>query len=59
VLVFYGGAAGKGHIAVSIGNGQEVGTLVYVGNAYPVSRYAVIGSLQGNPCLGWAVPFGG
>jgi hypothetical protein len=59
-LVFYGGDGGAGHIAVSIGNGQEIGTLGYIGDRYPVSQYAVVGSpqLNSNPYLGWALPFG-
>ena len=59
-LVFYGGGKGAGHVAVSIGNGQEIGTLGYVGDHYPVSQYAVAGTpqLSGNPYLGWALPFG-
>jgi hypothetical protein len=56
-LVFYGGANGNGHIAVSIGNGQEIGTYGYVGQAYPIRQYAVTGFLS-NPYLGWAEPFG-
>lgn len=56
-LVFYGGGGGDGHVAVSIGNGQEVGTLGMPWNTYPISQYSVIGSLS-NPYLGWAVPFG-
>lgn len=59
-LVFYSGGGGAGHVAVSIGNGQEIGTLGYVGDHYPVSQYAVVGSpqLSGNPYLGWALPIG-
>jgi uncharacterized protein YraI len=56
-LVFYGGGGGAGHVAVSIGNGQEIGTLGYVGDHYPVSQYPVTGYLT-NPYLGWALPFG-
>ena len=56
-LVFYGGANGDGHVAVSIGNGQEIGTYGYVGQAYPIQQYPVIGFLS-NPYLGWAEPFG-
>ena len=57
-LVFYGGAGGAGHVAVSLGNGQEIGTLGFVGDRIPVSQYAVIGFLSSNPYLGWAEPFG-
>ncbi len=59
-LVFYRGGGGDGHVAVSIGNGQEVGTLGMLGDRYPVSQYAVVGSplLRSNPYLGWALPFG-
>jgi uncharacterized protein YraI len=56
-LVFYGGGGGAGHVAVSIGNGQEIGTYGFVGDHYPVSQYPVIGYLS-NPYLGWALPFG-
>jgi hypothetical protein len=56
-LVFYGGGGGYGHVAVSIGNGQEVGTLGYVGQRLPVSQYPVVGYLS-NPYLGWAMPIG-
>jgi cell wall-associated NlpC family hydrolase len=56
-LVFYGGGGGDGHVAVSIGNGQEVGTLGMPGGNALVSQYSVIGSLN-NQYLGWAVPFG-
>jgi uncharacterized protein YraI len=56
-LVFYGGANGNGHVAVSIGNGQEIGTYGYVGQADPIQQYPVIGFLS-NPYLGWAEPFG-
>jgi uncharacterized protein YraI len=43
-LVFYGGGKGAGHVAVSTGNGQEIATLDYVRDRYPVSQYAVAGS---------------
>lgn len=56
-LVFYGGANGSGHVAVSIGNGQEIGTDGYVGQALPIQQYPVIGFLS-NPYLGWAEPVG-
>ena len=56
-LVFYGPVDGTGHVAVSIGNGQEVGTYGYVGNQYPIMQYPVTGYLS-NKYLGWAVPFG-
>jgi len=55
-LVFYDGGT-SGHVAVSIGNGQEVGTYGYVGNQYPIMQYAVRGFLSNN-YLGWAPPFG-
>jgi hypothetical protein len=59
-VVFYGGGGGDGHVAVSIGNGQEVGTLGMPADHDPVSQYAVVGSplLMNNPYLGWALPFG-
>lgn len=56
-LVFYAGAGGAGHITVSLGNGQEIGTLGYVGDHNPVSQYPVTGFLS-NPYLGWAEPPG-
>ncbi len=56
-LVYYGGGNGFGHVAVSIGNGQEIGTLGYVGNRLPVKQYPVLGYLS-NPYLGWANPIG-
>lgn len=56
-LVFYSGSGGYGHVAVSIGGGQEVGTLGYVGQRLPVSQYSVVGYLS-NPYLGWALPIG-
>jgi uncharacterized protein YraI len=56
-VVFYGGAGGYGHVAVSIGGGQEIGTLGNVGDNLPVSQYPVIGYLS-NPYLGWANPIG-
>ena len=55
-LVFYDGGT-SGHVAVSIGNGQEVGTYGYVDNQYPIMQYAVRGFLTNN-YLGWALPFG-
>ena len=56
-LVFYGGGGGNGHVAVSIGNGQEIGTFGYVGQRLPVRQYPVVGYLS-NPYLGWANPIG-
>jgi hypothetical protein len=56
-LVFYGGSNGAGHVAVSIGNGQEIGTYGFVGQTYPIRQYPVTGFLT-NPYLGWAIPFG-
>jgi uncharacterized protein YraI len=56
-LVFYGGGGGYGHVAVSIGNGQEIGTLGYAGQRLPVRQYPVVGYLS-NPYLGWANPIG-
>lgn len=56
-LVFYGGANGNGHVAVSIGGGQEIGTLGSFGQRLRVSQYPVIGYLS-NPYLGWALPIG-
>ena len=59
-LAFYGVGKGAGHVAVSTGNGQEIATLCYVGDRYPVSQYVLVGSpqLSGNPYLGWALPIG-
>jgi len=57
-LVFYGpGADGNGHVAVSIGNGQEIGTYGYLGQTYPIEQYAVT-AITNPPYLGWAFPFG-
>jgi len=56
-LVFYGGANGNGHVAISIGNGQEIGTYGNLGQAYPIRQYPVTGYLS-NPYLGWAEPNG-
>jgi hypothetical protein len=56
-LVYYGGGGGYGHVAVSIGNGQEIGTYGYVGQRLPVRQYPVLGYLS-NPYLGWANPIG-
>jgi uncharacterized protein YraI len=55
-LVFYGPTSGSGHVAVSIGNGQEIGTYGETGT-YPVLQYPVTGYLNNN-YLGWAIPFG-
>lgn len=55
-VVFYGGG-GYGHIAISIGGGQEVGTYGYSGQRLPVRQYPVLGFLS-NPYLGWAYPIG-
>jgi cell wall-associated NlpC family hydrolase len=55
-LVFYDGGT-NGHVAVSIGNGKEVGTYGYVGNQYPIMQYPVRGYLSNN-YLGWALPLG-
>jgi len=55
-LVFYGGGNGDGHVAVSIGNGQAIGTYGYLGNNYPIRQYPVTGVFS--PYLGWAKPFG-
>jgi uncharacterized protein YraI len=56
-LVFYGGGGGDGHVAISIGGGQEIGTYGFVGQRLPVQQYPVIGFLT-NPYLGWANPIG-
>lgn len=56
-LVFYGGGGGDGHVAVSLGGGQEIGTYGYVGQRLPVQQYPVVGFLT-NPYLGWANPIG-
>jgi hypothetical protein len=57
-LVFYGpGADGNGHVAVSIGNGQEIGTYGDANHVYPIKQYAVSG-ITSPPYLGWALPFG-
>jgi hypothetical protein len=56
-LVFYGGGNGYGHVAVSVGGGQAIGTLGYVGQRLRVSQYPVVGYLT-NPYYGWALPIG-
>jgi hypothetical protein len=55
-LVYYKGGA-YGHVAISIGNGQEVGTLGNAGEHLPVQQYAVRGFITA-PFLGWANPVG-
>ena len=55
-LVYYKGGA-YGHVAISIGNGQEVGTLGNAGQHLPVQQYAVRGFITA-PFLGWANPIG-
>lgn len=55
-LVFYGPTSGAGHVAVSIGNGQEIGAYGETGT-YPVMQYPITGFLSNN-YLGWALPFG-
>lgn len=56
-LVYYGGGGGYGHVAISIGAGQEIGTYGYAGQRLPVRQYPVTGFLS-NPYLGWANPIG-
>ncbi len=57
-LVFYGpGADGNGHVAVSIGNGQVIGTYGTARNVAPVQQYPV-NRITDPPYLGWAFPFG-
>jgi len=56
-LVYYSGSGGDGHVAVSIGGGQEIGTYGYTGQRLAVRQYAVVGFLT-NPYLGWARPIG-
>ena len=62
-LVFYGlssqnpGPNNLGHVAVSIGNGQEIGTYGESTPVYPIEQYAVTG-ITSPPYLGWAFPFG-
>jgi hypothetical protein len=55
-LVFYSGGT-SGHVAVSIGGGQEVGTYGFYGQRLSVRQYPVVGFLS-NPYLGWANPIG-
>jgi cell wall-associated NlpC family hydrolase len=52
-LVFYGGGGGYGHVAISVGGGQVIGTLGYDGDRKPVSRtsYTYFPSYYG-----WAMP---
>jgi uncharacterized protein YraI len=56
-LVYYGAGGGFGHVAVSIGGGQEIGTFGYAGQRLAVRQYPVVGFLN-NPYLGWANPIG-
>ena len=56
-LVYYGAGGGYGHVAVSIGGGQAIGTYGYVGQRLPVRQYPVTGYLS-NPYIGWANPIG-
>lgn len=57
-LVFYGpGADGNGHVAVSIGGGQEIGTYGDAYHVYPIRQYAIT-AIATPPYLGWAFPFG-
>jgi hypothetical protein len=56
-LVFYGGGGGYGHVAISIGGGQAVGTYGTSGQRLPVRQYPVTGYLS-NPYYGWAKPIG-
>jgi hypothetical protein len=56
-LVFYGtGASPSGHVAVSIGGGQAVGTIGDGSKRLPVSQYPVVGYVANY--LGWALPIG-
>jgi len=56
-LVFYGGSV-YGHVAVSIGNGQAIGTQGgQTSDALPVRQYPVVGFFN-IPYLGWAYPQG-
>jgi hypothetical protein len=54
-LVFYAGGS-DGHVALSIGGGQVVSTIGYVGNRYPVQQVGI--HWFSNPYLGWAMPVG-
>ena len=56
-LVYYGAGGGFGHVAVSIGGGQEIGTYGFVSKPLAVRQYPVVGFLS-NPYLGWANPIG-
>lgn len=54
-IVFWGGGAGFGHTAISVGGGQVVSTLGYSYNRYPITRT----SYTYFPYyLGWALPYG-
>lgn len=55
-LVYYKGGA-LGHVAISIGDGQEVGTLGNADQRLPVQQYPVRGFITA-PFLGWANPIG-
>ena len=57
-LAFYGpGQDNNGHVAVSIGNGQVIGTYGTTTTVAPVEQYPV-GGITNPPYLGWAFPFG-
>lgn len=55
-LVFYASDNPYGHVAVSIGGGQAIGTEGYDGQRLPVSQYPVVGFVSNY--LGWANPIG-
>jgi hypothetical protein len=55
-VVFWDGGS-AGHVAISIGGGQAVGTYGNVGQRLAVRQYPVVGFLTNN-YLGWANPVG-
>jgi cell wall-associated NlpC family hydrolase len=59
-VVFWGTGAPEdlGHVAVSIGNGQAVGTLGDGRTALPVSQYSLVGYFTTVKYLGWGRPVG-
>jgi hypothetical protein len=53
-MVFYYGAHGLGHVAISLGNGYTVGTTGFDGNHTPIFVKPVV--RPGLPYRGWAYP---
>lgn len=53
-LVFWNGGT-SGHVAISVGGGQAIGTYGVYGQRLPVRQYPLTGFLT-NTYLGWAYP---